>query len=94
MTAKRTEPSFKGSVSLTGAALTREPAAGCESACAYTRDDGANESSANAVNNEARMRLMVFPFMTDRRARYGSASGMKSMMSPFSLSTKSMLRPT
>jgi hypothetical protein len=63
---KRVEPSFKGSVSVTGdAAATREPAAVCASDCAAVcaRDCGAYAVKKNAVvNNEARMRLMAFPF--------------------------------
>src|SRR5215208_706705 len=54
---KRVEPSFKGSVSLTGAAATRL-GTGRPWPCAGAA--GAAESSAAAANSEARMRLIPF----------------------------------
>src|SRR5215218_180463 len=66
-TMKRVEPSFKGSVSVTGAgAATRVPSAvcaACAAVCAYTCGERAAAKNAAAVNNEARKRLMSFPFM-------------------------------
>src|ERR1044072_3533145 len=59
---KRVEPSFKGSVSVTGAAAATLLA--CGRVCAGAA--GAKQTSTPTVNNEARMRLIAFSTLIPR----------------------------
>src|SRR5687768_1655985 len=74
---KRTDSFASGSVSVTGAAApTREPAAaGAAGAACANASAGARQSSAPAVNNEAKMRLIACSLLSFSTYRSGEGVG-------------------
>src|SRR5829696_6859338 len=71
---KRVEPSFEGSVSVTGAPAATWLPWGWAWPCAGD-GAGARQTSAPAVNNEARIRLMTFSTLRDFDVRLRQGVG-------------------